>query len=275
MTTSSSKPIILITGANTGLGLAAITALAQSSTAYNILVGCRSAQKGEDAIKQLQSEVPNTPSTFSVVQVDVASDSSIQDAVEYVSTNFGRLDTLVNNAGATFDSDYTAGTMTQREAWNKTWDVNVTGAQVMTELFIPLLFKSQDPRLIFITSGTASLTETEDTTNPVLERINAAPAKGWPKDPNIVRYPAYRSVKSGLNMMMREWCRILRNDGVKVWAVSPGFLATGLGGVGAETLKKFGAKEPSEGGEFLRDVVEGKMDGDVGKAIKVDVVQPW
>lgn len=275
MTSSSSNPIVFITGGNTGLGLAAFKALAQSSTAYNLLIGCRSAQKGEDAIKQLQSEVPDTPSTFSVVQVDVASDSSIQEAVESVSSHFGRLDTLVNNAGATFDGDFTAGTMTQREAWNKTWDVNVTGAQVVTELFIPLLFKSQDPRLIFITSGTASLAETEDATNPMLERINAAPAKGWPKDPNIVRYPAYRSVKSGLNMMMREWCRMLREDGVKVWAVSPGFLATGLGGVGAETLKKFGAKEPREGGEFLRDVVEGKRDGDVGKAIRVDMVQPW
>lgn len=273
--TSSSKPIVLITGGNTGLGLAAIKALAQSSTAYKLLIGCRSAQKGEDAIKQLQSEVPDTSSTFSVVQVDVTSDSSIQEAVEYVSSHFGRLDTLINNAGATFDGEFTAGTMTQREVWNKTWDVNVTGSQVMTELFIPLLLKSQDPRLIFITSGTASLTETEDTSNPMLERINATPAKGWPKDPKFARYPAYRSVKSGLNMMMREWYRTLHDDGVKVWTVSPGFLATGMGGVGAETLRKFGAKEPSEGGEFLRDVVEGKRDGDAGKAIKADRVQPW
>jgi len=39
-------------------------------------------------------------------------------------------------------------------------------------------------------------------------------------------------------MMMRQWHRILLNDGVKVWAVSPGFSATGLGGVGPEVLKK-------------------------------------
>ena len=39
-------------------------------------------------------------------------------------------------------------------------------------------------------------------------------------------------------MLMREWTRLLRNDGVKVWAVSPGFLATGLAGVGVEQLKK-------------------------------------
>ena len=49
---------------------------------------------------------------------------------------------------------------------------------------------------------------------------------------------SYRSAKTGLNMLMREWYRLLKNDGVKVWAISPGFLATGLGGIGAETLKK-------------------------------------
>ena len=76
-------------------------------------------------------------------------------------------------------------------------------------------------------------------------------------------------------MLMREWARLLRGDGVKVWAVSPGFLATGLGGVGVETLKKMGALEPSVGGGFVRDVVEGKYDDKVGKVIRKDMVQPW
>lgn len=39
-------------------------------------------------------------------------------------------------------------------------------------------------------------------------------------------------------MLMREWRRLLLNDGVKVWAISPGFLATGLAGAGAEKLKQ-------------------------------------
>lgn len=54
----------------------------------------------------------------------------------------------------------------------------------------------------------------------------------------MVPLTAYRSSKTGLNMLMREWVRILRNDGVKVWCLSPGFLATGLGGAGPEALKK-------------------------------------
>ena len=272
---STKNPVVLITGANAGIGLAVVKALCQSSTTYQVLVGSRDVQKGEDAIKTIQTEVPNTASTLSVVQIDVESDESIQKAVDHVSTHYGRVDALVNNAGANFDVDLSTGKMSNREVWNKTWNVNVTGAHVMTELFMPLLLKSNDPRLLFNTSGGSSLTETEGTDNPLLERINAAPAAGWPKDSKAIAFPAYRSAKAGLNMVMREWCRVLRNDGVKVWAIAPGFLATGLGGVGAELMKKMGAKDPSVGGEFFRDVIEGKRDHEQGKVIRVATVQPW
>lgn len=74
---------------------------------------------------------------------------------------------------------------------------------------------------------------------------------------------------------MREWTRLLKPDGVKVFAISPGFLATGLGGIGGEKLRALGALDPAEGGKFIRDVVEGKRDGDAGKVIRADSVQPW
>jgi hypothetical protein len=76
-------------------------------------------------------------------------------------------------------------------------------------------------------------------------------------------------------MVMLEWVRVLEPDGVRVFSVSPGFLATGLGGVGREVLKRAGAGEASVGGEFIRDVVQGKRDGDAGKVINRDGVQPW
>lgn len=72
----------------------------------------------------------------------------------------------------------------------------------------------------------------------------------------------------------REWFRFLKNDGVKVWCISPGFLATGLGG-SAEATKALGAGDPALGGNFIKDVVEGKRDADVGKIIQRDIIQPW
>jgi hypothetical protein len=75
-------------------------------------------------------------------------------------------------------------------------------------------------------------------------------------------------------MLVREWDRILKNDGVKVWAVSPGMLATGLVG-DPEVMKKMGAEDASVAGPFFRGILEGQRDGDVGLVINRGGVQPW
>ncbi|KAI5924599.1 hypothetical protein F4810DRAFT_131602 [Camillea tinctor] len=272
---ASDKTIILITGGNTGIGLEAVKALCKTDTPYEIIIGCRTVSKGEAAIESLKKEIPQSPSTLSVVQVDLESDSSLEKAVETISSKYGRLDVLINNGGASFDADIRDGKMTLREGFNATWNTNVAGTQVLTTLAMPLLLKSADPRLMFVTSGTSTLTETERSDNPNLARINTSPPAGWPKPSGGMQLTAYRSSKTGLNMLMREWHRILVNDGVKIWCISPGFLATGLGGIGAEKLKQMGARDPSLGGIFIKDVVQGKRDQDVGKVIRVNMIQPW
>lgn len=74
---------------------------------------------------------------------------------------------------------------------------------------------------------------------------------------------------------MREWHRVLKEDGVKVWSVAPGFLATGLGLGDPEALKGMGAGDPVVAGPFIRGVVEGQHDGDVGMVVTRNGVQEW
>ncbi|GAP86658.1 putative NAD -binding protein [Rosellinia necatrix] len=272
---ATDKTILLITGGNTGLGLEAVKALCQGETAYEIIIGCRTVSKGDNAIAELKKQFPQTTSTLSTVQVDLESDESLQNAVSELSSKHGRLDVLINNGGASFDYDILEGRMSMRDGFNASWNVNVTGTHVLTTLAVPLLLNSANPRLIFLASGTATLTETERSDTPALNRLNASPPAGWPKPSFGMATTAYRSSKTGLNMLMREWRRVLLNDGVKVWAVSPGFLATGLAGVGEEKLKQMGALDPSIGANFLKDVVEGKRDHDEGKVIRKDMIQPW
>lgn len=237
-TMAAFKRIVLVTGGNTGLGLEIVRALAKSSNSYEIIIGSRSTESGSKAIKTVQDEVKSaSSSTLSVVQVDLESDNSLKKAIAEISEKFGRLDVLVNNAGAQFDAQIAAGKLTVREAFNKSWDVNVSGTHVLTLEAVPLLLKSDDPRLLFLTSGTAPLAETELTEGPIYSRLNGSPEAGWPKPAGTMGLPAYRSVKTGLNMVMRDWVRILRNDGVKIWSISPGMLATGLGGVGPDKLR--------------------------------------
>lgn len=264
----ASNPVLLITGANTGLGFETIKALCRSSRAYTILLGGRSIERANAAARKAQEEVPKSPSVIKTLQIDIEDDDSISQAFEYVTNQYGRLDILVNNAGAQLDPQFYQGKMTMREMWNKSWEVNTTGTHILTHTFVPLLLKSSDPRLIFITSGTSTLAESEDMSS----KLNMSPKKGWPKEMPAIA--AYRSSKTGMNMMMREWIRILREDGVKIWCVSPGFLATGLGG-NQERLEKMGAGDPTAGADFVRDVIEGARDQDVGKVIRRHDIQPW
>ena len=59
-----------------------------------------------------------------------------------------------------------------------------------------------------------------------------------------------------------------------MWCISPGYLATGLGG-SQEVNKAAGAGDPAVGGAFVCSVLEGNRDGDVGKVILRDGVQAW
>ncbi|KAF2269349.1 NAD(P)-binding protein [Lojkania enalia] len=96
--------------------------------------------------------------------------------------------------------------------------------------------------------------------------VNVASTHGWPKDPPF-DFIAYQCSKVALNLLMIEWHFKLKEDGVKVWCVMSGLLATTLGGLGPEALEALGALHPRVGGEILKSVVEGERDVDVGKIV--------
>ncbi|KAL6693187.1 hypothetical protein J3F84DRAFT_396645 [Trichoderma pleuroticola] len=152
------------------------------------------------------------------IQLDVEDNESINPAFKFVKEQFGRLDILVNNA-----------------AWNKSWAVNTAGPHVVSSVFTTLLLKWADPRLIFIASGTATLLgQTKE------DRFtDKAPAKGCPKEE-------------------LGWTRVLKEDKVKMCAVSLGLPATGLGG-DQELLRQMGGIDPRIGAELVRSVIEGEM----------------
>lgn len=80
------------------------------------------------------------------------------------------------------------------------------------------MLKSSDLQLIFRTSRTLTLAEMESVKTDVRERLNASPPAGWLEERGGMGWgvTAYRSAKTGLNMLMRDWMRVFREDGVKV-----------------------------------------------------------
>ena len=95
----SEKRIVLITGGNTGLGYQTVLALYKSSTSYEIVIGSRSEQKAKDAVASLQTEVPQSTSSLSTIQIDIEKDVSIENAFNAMGSRYGKVDILINNAG--------------------------------------------------------------------------------------------------------------------------------------------------------------------------------
>jgi len=164
--------------------------------------------------------------------------------------------------------DFLRGKVSIRECFNKAYNVNVTGTNVMTWTFMPLLLKSSDPRLIFV-AGLSHITQAAEKYFPTPPQ----PA-GWPKRIDFETI-GYRCSKTALNMLMLDWNHKLKEDGVKVWGVGPGMLVTNLGGA-PEMAKAMGAGHPSAGGQIIQKVVEGERDADVGKVVVKDGgIMPW
>ena len=93
------KLIVLVTGANTGLGFEMVRALCSSEKAYEVVLGGRSLVKADQAANAVMKEFPSTRSRVWPLQVDLEDDESIQRIYDQVQIRFGRLDALVNNAG--------------------------------------------------------------------------------------------------------------------------------------------------------------------------------
>jgi NAD(P)-dependent dehydrogenase (short-subunit alcohol dehydrogenase family) len=91
-----SSTIVLITGANQGLGY--LTGLQLSKLpGYTVLIGARSAEKGTDAVNRIlaDTEGGDAQSTVEAILVDLDNDETLHAAMNQIETKFGKLDVLV------------------------------------------------------------------------------------------------------------------------------------------------------------------------------------
>jgi NAD(P)-dependent dehydrogenase (short-subunit alcohol dehydrogenase family) len=150
--------------------------------------------------------------------LSVTSDESIAAAVQQVTSKFGRLDVLINNAGVCLADERTSAPSLRN--FQDTFAVNTFGSALTTEAFIPLLKASSAPRIVFLSSFMGSLTHR------------------WG---NPVGLPIYRSSKAALNMIMLHYAFKYRDDGWKINASCPGHCATNLNGFAGKDTPADGA----------------------------------
>jgi NAD(P)-dependent dehydrogenase (short-subunit alcohol dehydrogenase family) len=131
----------LITGANSGIGYQ--TALELARHGARVLLGCRNAAKGADALQRLLVEVPGAQAA--VVELDMASLASIR---AFAAGFVGPLDMLINNAGvmALPTRELTV------DGFERQFGTNHLGHLALTGLLIPKLLAAAAPRVVTVSS---------------------------------------------------------------------------------------------------------------------------
>jgi NAD(P)-dependent dehydrogenase (short-subunit alcohol dehydrogenase family) len=88
-----------VTGANSGIDYETVKAFLQSPNPYHVYLGSRSRENGRKAVQKIQGETSSGTNTVEMLQIDLSSDESIEEAFDVVKKGPGRLDVLINNAG--------------------------------------------------------------------------------------------------------------------------------------------------------------------------------
>src|ERR1700751_1180560 len=205
-------PIVVVTGANRGIGLEISRQLATRGA--QVVLTARKSRAGKAAVKKLAAQ----NLTVQFRPLDVMSGKSIVALREFLKRTYGRLDVLINNAGIIASGD-APGLKVNMETVRVTLETNALGPFHLSQALMPLLQRSRRPRIVNLSSGMGALSEMEGD------------------------YAAYRISKTALNAVTAILAAELRGR-VAVNAACPGWVRTDMGGRNAERDVKEGADTP-------------------------------
>jgi NAD(P)-dependent dehydrogenase (short-subunit alcohol dehydrogenase family) len=203
------RRIVLVSGANRGLGREITRQLAAQGAI--VVAGARDEEAARATAGALEGDVrPH--------QLDVTDQTSVDRVAATIDAEFGRLDTLVNNAGVgNFDVGASAPDFDRVQLVLET---NLLGAWRLASACIPLLRRSHRGRIVNLSSGMGQLSD-----------MGGGAA-------------AYRISKTGLNALTRILAKELAGDGIKVNSACPGWVNTDMGTSAARRDVEHGAETP-------------------------------
>ena len=209
--TNLSGKIVLITGANKGIGLETARQLGRMS--YRVLIGARDEARGRAAVEMLRKEGLDARA----IGIDVTKPASVKAAAETVEREHGRLDVLVNNAGVLKSGQDGLPSQTPGEVLRETFETNLFGLVNVTQAFLPLLRKSPAGRIVNVSSILGSHAEHSDPNSGIYT------AKTF----------AYDASKAAVNIFTGHLAYELRETKIKVNSGHPGWVKTDMGGANA------------------------------------------
>jgi len=130
----ASRKAALVTGAATGIGAAAVLALARAG--YDVAVNYSSSEK---AARETAAQAEKLGAKTLVIKCDVSDEKGVRAMLEAVKKAFGRLDVLINNAGTTAAWKPKDLETLSLDEWDRVFAVNVRGLFQVTRAAVPLL----------------------------------------------------------------------------------------------------------------------------------------
>jgi len=241
------RSIALITGVSRKEGLGYETVRQLAGQGYKVIITARDHLKAEHLAASMQQE------NLAVVpmELDISNADSIRRCVQQVTDRCGRLDVLINNAGVMTDFTSTIATA-DLDVVKSCFDSNVFGPWQVTQAFLPLLRKSSQPRIVNVTSGMGSYDD---------------PAFGLHHFPGALT--TYALTKLTFNALTVKAAKELKDEGILVNAVCPGFTATYQG------LKEQGARPVEEGAKSIVWAATLPADGPTGGFYRDGKSLPW
>ena len=222
-----SPPVILITGATRGIGLAAAKQLALRGA--RVIIGSRDAKRAKTAAAKVGNDAE-------ALQLDITNQSSVDHAVRTLDQRHRHLDVLINN-GAILLDHYESLDQLKPETLRETLETNVIGTLRLTQAMRPLLEAAEHARIINVSSGSGQL---------------AGDPQPWA--------PAYSISKTALNMVTQQIAASWPD--VTVNSMCPGWCRTEMGGSeaprspeeGADTMVWLALDAPATlSGKFIKD----------------------
>ncbi|HWL89163.1 MAG TPA: SDR family oxidoreductase [Polyangiaceae bacterium] len=208
----ASNKVVLVTGANSGIGLEASVKLARTGATL-VLVG-RNPEKVQAAVEEVTRRASQDASSGSAGRVtsllcDFSSQASIRELADAFRKDHARLDILVNNAGSVSPTRQVTV-----DGFEQTFAVNHLGYFLLTTLLLDLLKASAPARIVNV-SSVGHTRGTMDFDDLQME-----------KDYNVMR--AYGRSKLGNVLFTRELAKRLEGTGVIVNCLHPGTVRTSI-----------------------------------------------
>ncbi|OKP91484.1 SDR family oxidoreductase [Paenibacillus sp. P32E] len=210
---------VLVTGGNSGMGLATSIEMARRGAA--VIMACRSRQRGEEALAVVKRQ--SGSDHIRLMLCDLASFKSISAFTEEFKAGYPVLDVLINNAGVvTVKRQLTA------DGYEMDFGVNHLGHFLLTNLLLEPLAAAEQGRIVVVASGAYKIGKLHLDDHTLSRGYNPAKAYARSKLANI--------------LFTRELASRLQGTRVTVNAVHPGAVGTSIGvnretGFGRSVLK--------------------------------------